>query len=120
MKRDSTHRPFDSEAPDSKNVAWSLLARRASGDSNLSIILQRFERGGDFAEHKHDLEQFFYVTKGRMEMTIGGHAGLYAEGDFVVVERNEPHSGRNVSEGESELLVIDYWPADSEDRLGLD
>ncbi len=44
----------------------------------------------------------------------------YGEGEFVSVDRNVSHSGRNVADGESELLVVDYWPADSEDRLGLD
>ena len=42
------------------------------------------------------------------------------EGEFVSVDRNVSHSGRNVADGESELLVVDYWPADSEDRIGLD
>jgi len=120
VRKDTVHRAWDSEAPESRNVAWSLLARRASSDRNLSVILQRFEPGGDFPEHRHDLEQFFYVTRGRMEMTIGGESAIYAKGDFVMVERNEPHSGRNVSGGVSELLAVDYWPADSTDRLGLD
>ena len=55
-----------------------------------------------------------------LEMTIGGETEVYREGDFVSVARNEPHSGRNVSDGISELLAVDYWPADSEDRIGLD
>ena len=52
-------------------------------------------------------------------MTIGGEAAVYEEGDFVSVDRDVAHSGRNLSDAERELLVIDYWPADSEDRLGL-
>ena len=38
----------------------------------MTIVVQGFEVGGDFEEHQHDLEQFFYVTKGRLKMTIGG------------------------------------------------
>lgn len=120
MRKDTVHRSSDVETPESKNVAWSLLPRRRSSDGNMTILVQRFEPGGDFEHHSHDLEQFFYITKGRIEMTIGGHTEVYGEGDFVVVERNEPHAGRNVSDGVSELLAVDYWPEDSEDRIGLD
>jgi quercetin dioxygenase-like cupin family protein len=120
MLRATVHRTPDHEAAASRNVAWNLLTRKQSGDRNMSILVQRFEPGGDFADHSHDLVQFFYITKGRFELTIGGQKGVYREGDFVSVERNEPHSGRNVSEGESELIAVDYWPADSRSRLGLD
>ena len=120
MRRDTVRRSPDLETPASKNVAWSLLPRRQSSDGNMTILVQQFEPGGRFEDHSHDLEQFFYITKGQIEMTIGGRTGVYSEGDFVVVARNEPHSGRNVSEGTSELLAVDYWPTDSEDRIGLE
>ena len=120
MHRDTVHRSPDLETSASKNVVWSLWPRRRSSDCNMTILVQRFEPGGVFEDHSHDLEQFFYITQGQIEMTIGGRTEVYGEGDFVVVERNETHSGRNVSEGTSELLAVDYWPADSEDRIGLD
>ena len=120
MRTDTINRSPDFETAEAKNVAWYLLSRGQSTNSNMTIAIQRFEPGGTFAEHTHDLEQFFYVTKGRMEMTVGDSTMTYSQGDFVIVDRNEPHSGRNVAEGVSELLFIDYWPPDSEDRLGLD
>jgi quercetin dioxygenase-like cupin family protein len=120
VREATVNRAPDYEARQSRNVAWHLLPRRESSDCNMGILVQRFEPGGDFEEHSHDLEQFFYVTKGRMEMTMGDRTSLYSEGDFARVKRREPHSGRNVSDGVSELVAIDYWPADSEDRLGLD
>jgi len=121
MPREGTvNRSPDYRASEGKSVAWTLLSRRQSSDCSMSIMVQRFEPGGDFAEHTHDLEQSFYVTKGQLEMTIGGETDVYGEGDFVFVARNEPHSGRNVSDGESEIVAVDYWPADSKDRIGLD
>ena len=120
MRRDTVKRPPDMETPQSKNVGWFLLPRKASSDVNMTIVVQRFEPGGDFEEHAHDLEQFFYVTRGRMELTIDGRTSLYEEGDFVSVDRNVPHAGRNTADGVSELLIVDYWPADSQDRIGLD
>ena len=120
MIKSSVNRSPDLETPSAKNIAWFLLPRKTSSDCNLTIVVQRFEPGGDFEEHTHDLEQFFYVTKGKMEMTIGSETAVYGVGEFVSVERDVPHSGRNVADGESELLLVDYWPADSEDRIGLD
>jgi quercetin dioxygenase-like cupin family protein len=120
MRKDSVRRAPDFETPESRNVGWALLPRRASSACNMPIVVQRFEQGGDFEDHSHDLEQFFYVTAGRMEMTIGGEMAVYEQGDFVTVGRDVSHSGRNLADGESELFVVDYWPADSEDRIGLD
>ena len=120
MHRDSTNRTPDYDTREFKNVAWNLLARKQSSATNLAIIVQRFDPGGDFERHSHDLEQFFYITKGEIEMTIGGETRVYRAGDFVGVGRNVEHEGRNVAEGESELLALDYWPVDSEDRIGLD
>ncbi|MEW6752185.1 MAG: cupin domain-containing protein [Candidatus Latescibacterota bacterium] len=119
MVTDTVNRPPDVESPASRNVAWALLPRRRSSGCNLTIVVQRFAPGGDFEAHRHDLEQYFYVTRGRLEMTIGDQTRVYGAGDFVSVERNVLHAGRNVAEGTSELLVVDYWPADSEDRIGL-
>jgi len=120
MRKDTVNRTPDLETPAGKNVAWFLLPRRQSSDRNMTIVVQRFEPGGSFEEHAHDLEQFFYVTKGQMELAIGEETAVFGEGDFVSVDRSMLHSGRNVGEGESELLVVDYWPADSDDRIGLD
>ena len=120
MIKDTVNRTPDLETPEAANTAWFLLPRRESSDCNMTIVIQRFEPGGDFETHSHDLEQFFYVTKGRMEITIGEETAVYGMGDFVSVHRDVVHSGRNVSKGESELLIVDYWPPDSEDRIGLE
>ncbi len=120
MRKDTIKRSPDIKVLESKNIAWSLLPRRQSSGCNMAILVQRFEPGGNFQEHSHDLEQFLYINKGQIEMTIGGKTEVYTEGDFVSVTRNESHSGRNVSDNICELIVIDYWPADSQDRIGLD
>jgi quercetin dioxygenase-like cupin family protein len=120
MQTTTINRPPDYDTREWRNISWSLLARTASAGRNLAVLVQRFEPGGAFAEHAHDLEQFFYVTRGEMEMTIGGQSAVYRAGDFVAVGRNELHAGRNLSEGIAELLVLDYWPPDSQNRIGLE
>ena len=75
------------KALESKNAGWFLLPRKQSSDCNMTIVVQRFEERGNFEEHRHDLEQFFYVTKGRLEMRIGDVTAEYDEGEFVSVDR---------------------------------
>ena len=72
MRKDSVRRAPDFETPEARNVGWALLPRRSTPDCNMTIVVQRFEPGGDFEDHRHDLEQYFFVTRGRLEMTIGG------------------------------------------------
>jgi len=120
MQRMTTkNKPTDFTVPESQNFGWNLLARLQSRERNMSIVVQRFEREGWFEDHAHDLDQYFYVTEGWFELTIAGQTAVYQQGDLVFVARNESHAGRNVGEGESELLVIDYWPSDSTSELGL-
>jgi len=120
MHTSTINRQPDDDTREFKNISWNLFSRKQSNQRNLSVVIQRFEPGGTFANHAHDLEQWFYVTKGKMELTVGGKTGTYSQGDLVFVDRNEYHSGRNLIEADSELLVLDYWPPDSDNRLGLD
>ena len=120
MLKDNVRRDPDLRTEAARNAAWFLLPRTTSSETNMTIVVQRFDPGGDFEAHRHDLEQFFYVTKGRIEMTIGDDTRVYEEGDFVSVDRDVVHAGRNVHDGVSELLIVDYWPRDSDDRIGLD
>jgi len=121
MQRMTTkNKPTDFTVPESRNFGWKLLTRPNSRERNMSIVVQRFEVDGWFEEHEHDLDQYFYVTEGWFEMTIAGKTAMYQQGDLIFVACNEPHSGRNVGEAESELLVIDYWPSDSTSELGLE
>ena len=120
MEYTTINRPFDSISKEEHNVAWTLLARKNSSQKNITIAIQRFDPGGFFSDHKHDLEQYFYVTKGRFEMSIGGELRILSEGDFVIVHRNESHSGKNLDANYSELMFVDYFPSDSDSKLGLD
>jgi len=112
MRKDSVERSPDHQSEASKNVAWYLLPKEQSTDRNLHIMLERYEPGGDFAEHQHDFQQTFYIAAGAFEMIIGGKRDLYHQGDLIVMDVGEPHSGRNVADAVSELLAIDYWPAE--------
>ena len=112
MRTDSTARAPDLQNEESRNAMWRLLPQDGSTDGNLSILLERFEPGGSFPHHAHeDFEQYFYITKGEFEMTIGSETDVYREGDLVYTPCGVPHVGRNLLDEVSELLALNYWPA---------
>jgi quercetin dioxygenase-like cupin family protein len=115
MRTDSTARSPDLQNAESRNAMWRLLQQNASTDGNLSILLERFEPGGAFPDHAHeDFEQYFYITKGQFEMTIGSETDIYREGDLVFTPCGVSHVGRNLMDHASELLALNYWPAAAE------
>ena len=102
-----------------RRVFNTLFARRQSCDTDLSILVERGEPGCWFQEHRHDLEQVFFVIQGRMEITIDGETHTIGPREMVYVPRNAAHSGRNAADEPLEYLVIDHWPQDSQDQIGL-
>ena len=120
MEHTTINRPYESISDKEHNIGWTLLSRAQSSFKNLTIAVQRFEPGGFFSDHTHDLEQYFYVTHGRFEMTVSGETLILEEGDFIFIGRNAPHSGKNLAASPSELLFVDYFPPDSQSNLGLD
>jgi quercetin dioxygenase-like cupin family protein len=120
MEITTINRPYEAISKEEHNISWSLLTRNKSTYKNLTISVQRFDPGGFFSDHTHDLEQFFYVTHGRFEFTVNGETMNVEEGDLIFVGRNAHHSGKNLAASPSELLFFDYFPPDSQSNLGLD
>ena len=113
---DSTETRTDAET---KRRFNTLLARQQSHDTDFSVAVERGEPACWFPAHAHDLEQIFYIIEGRMEVTIAGETRAIGPREMVYVPRNAEHAGRNVGDGPLEYLVIDHWPRDSDDELGL-
>lgn len=105
--------------PATKRLFNVLLGRRQSNDTDFSIVVERGEPGSWFQAHSHDLEQIFFVIEGRMEITVDNETQVIGPREMVYVPRNATHAGRNVGDGLLEYLVIDHWPRDSENQLGL-
>jgi mannose-6-phosphate isomerase-like protein (cupin superfamily) len=105
--------------PQTRRVFNTLFARPQSCDIDFSVAMERGDPGCWFPSHAHDLEQIFFVIEGRMEITIDGETQVIGPREMVYVPRNAAHAGRNAGHGPLEYLVIDHWPRDSEDRIGL-
>lgn len=104
---------------ESKRLFNALFTRRDSSDTDFSVAVERGEPGCWFPDHAHDMEQIFYVIEGKMEVTIDGETAVVGPRELVYVPRNAKHVGRNAGAGPLEYIVIDHWPQDSDDQLGL-
>ncbi len=60
--------------------------------------------------YQHEGEEFVYVLKGRMEITVGEHVNLLDEGDSLHFNSGIRHRMRNVSDVAAEMLVVVYGP----------
>jgi quercetin dioxygenase-like cupin family protein len=60
--------------------------------------------------YQHEGEEFVYVLKGRMEITVGEHVNLLDEGDSLHFNSGIRHRMRNISNQTAEMLVVVYGP----------
>ena len=61
-------------------------------------------------EYKHQGEEFLYVLKGHLQVTVGEDQNLLKKGETLHFDSGIPHKLRNVSEEEAKLLVVIYTP----------
>lgn len=60
--------------------------------------------------YQHEGEEFLYVLKGRIEVTVGAHVNRLAKGQSLHFNSGIQHHMRNVGKGEAELMVVVYDP----------
>jgi electron transfer flavoprotein alpha subunit/quercetin dioxygenase-like cupin family protein len=61
-------------------------------------------------EYKHPGEEFIIVSKGELELTLGGKVLNLKEGESMHFESETPHKLRNISDEKCELIVTLYTP----------
>lgn len=72
--------------------------------------------GGVFPRHRHDRhEEQIGVAEGQVRVTIGETSIDLAAGDFVVVERGEPHEMLALTAARGWFLKFPYLPGDRVD-----
>lgn len=63
---------------------------------------------GEFVGHRHGVEEYFYVIKGRLTARVGERAVTLETGDSLYFEADAGHAFTNVGDGTCEFfLVID-------------
>jgi mannose-6-phosphate isomerase-like protein (cupin superfamily) len=103
-----------------QRAIYVLYGRREGADQDVSFVLQVNQTGYKTEKGSHDLEQWFFVHKGRVRFVVNGEAVVAGPGDLLFVPRNAVHHHESLGNEPVELLVIDHWPRDSEDQLGWD
>ena len=73
----------------------------------ITIIVQSYQPGGKHKLHKHDnLEQVYYILKGRARVRGGEQVFEAKEGDFIYIPRGVLHSNENIGDDELKVLLI--------------
>jgi quercetin dioxygenase-like cupin family protein len=108
------------EARDGSREFYVYWNRGEGADRDMSFVLQSHRPGSRSEEDVHDLEQWFFVHRGRVRFTIDGEERIARPGDLVFVPRNARHWHQPQGREAAELLVINHWPEDSEDQMGWD
>jgi quercetin dioxygenase-like cupin family protein len=71
-----------------------------------SLVTVAFAPGAAEVPHTHPGEYIAYVLEGAFEFEVAGRPkAIYRVGDSFLVEGGRVHSGRNVAEGPTKLLI---------------
>ena len=57
-----------------------------------NIAVYELKKGADIPEHQHPQEQFTYIQKGKVEITIQSQKYLVKTGEIIIIPGNVPHS----------------------------
>ncbi|MEW6674081.1 MAG: cupin domain-containing protein [Thermodesulfobacteriota bacterium] len=60
--------------------------------------------------YQHEGEEFVYVLAGKIEVAVGEHKNVLAEGDSLHFNSGIRHQLRNISDQQAVLLVVIYGP----------
>ena len=75
-------------------------------DKAMQILHERIKPGADSGEDmlRHDSEEGGVVTRGLLELTVGGETYILGPGDAYYFDSRIPHRFRNIGEGEVEMV----------------
>jgi len=102
--RRSDRRRLDSTWTDTHLEALGSMTR----SRRLEPVLAIFGPGGKSGKHvhSHSREEFAFVVKGRVTLTLGDEESELAPGDSVTLPAHSPHRWENRGEETVEVLMI--------------
>ena len=93
------------------NYAYSPLTSGAENKHlkafRISIEPHKTHEGVGF---QHEGEEFSYVLKGQVEITVGDHVNTLGAGDSLHFNSGIKHNLKNIGDTEAELVVVVYTP----------
>ena len=91
-------------------ASYAILSPNAYSEEDLAVILFRQPAGHTIDFHLHyETDEYFFVQKGKMTMTIRDSTFTVSPGSFVHIPSGTPHSHGNTGEETLELLLM-YKP----------
>jgi quercetin dioxygenase-like cupin family protein len=81
-----------------------ILLQQLGHGVNINAVHWNFIDGAVVDPHHHTQEQFGYIIKGQLEVTIGDEVHVLGAGDAYFVPANVPH--KFVAIGETEAIDV--------------
>ena len=93
------------------SYAYKTLAR-GSPTMHLKAFLVSIDahQDHDMVEYRHEGEEFIYVVRGELELTVGENQYRLRQGKSVHFNSSIPHVLRNPGAEKTELIVVLYIP----------
>jgi quercetin dioxygenase-like cupin family protein len=94
-----------------ENYAYTTLTPGAENKHlkafRVTIEAQQNHKGVDY---HHEGEEFVYVLKGKLQVTVGEHVNTLEEGESLHFNSGIRHQLKSISDERAELLVVIYTP----------
>jgi len=94
---------FHDQVPTDEIAAGVHLQNLGHG-ANMTVLHFTSKDGSMAPSHSHEHEQFGYVLRGALEITVGEDTTILRPGDCYLIPSNVPHEFRTI--GETEALDI--------------
>jgi len=101
----------DAYAKRTRNYAYTALTPGAE-HKHLKAFRIKIEAMQDHkgVGYQHEGEEFVYVLKGQIELSVGDHVNRLKEGDSLHFNSGIRHHMRNAGKKDAELMVVVYNP----------
>ena len=94
-----------------QNYAYTTLTPGAEHKHLKAFhILVKAKQSHTGVGYQHEGEEFVYVLKGHIEVSVGEHINRLEEGQSLHFNSGVQHHMRNVNDADAELLVVVYNP----------
>jgi quercetin dioxygenase-like cupin family protein len=94
-----------------ENYAYTTLTPGAE-NKHLKAFKVAIEAGQDHkgVGYQHEGEEFVYVLKGKIELTVGDHVNILDAEESLHFNSGIRHKLRNIGDEKAELVVVIYGP----------
>lgn len=82
------------------------VATAGHGASEVSIVMQQQNPGGQNPRHTHDREEVMVVRQGQVRVLLADTPIALSAGDSLIVSANTPHQIQNIGDEQAEWLLV--------------